>query len=250
MFATAVDRLLQSNPSRGVRIPGSPGDQEPEQDEGKALTRVELAALLDAIPSDWRPFFEFLAHTGLRNSEAVGLRWEHLDLGENPKVKVREQLYEGQRKRLKGKRGRRDIPLSPKMAARLLARRRDNRQGHDGPVFASKTGTALRPNNVYRRVLVPAVQRAGLATNGDGAQARSVSFHSFRHTCASLLFEAGRNVKQVQEWLGHADPGFTLRTYVHLMDTGVGSADFLDEAVGGNQVATQGPEKPAKNQKL
>jgi integrase len=58
-----------------------------------------------------------------------------------------------------------------------------------------------------------------------------VSFHSFRHPCASLLFEAGRNVKQVQEWLGHADPGFTLRTYVHLLDAGVGDADFLDTAV-------------------
>ena len=32
-----------------------------------------------------------------------------------------------------------------------------------------------------------------------------VSFHSFRHTCASLLFEAGKSIKQVQEWLGHAN---------------------------------------------
>ena len=46
-----------------------------------------------------------------------------------------------------------------------------------------------------------------------------------------LLFEAGRNVKQVSEWLGHADPAFTLRRYVHLMDAGVGDADFLDDAV-------------------
>jgi hypothetical protein len=28
------------------------------------------------------------------------------------------------------------------------------------------------------------------------------------------------------------DPGFTLRTYVHLMDAGVGDADFFDDAVG------------------
>jgi hypothetical protein len=28
----------------------------------------------------------------------------------------------------------------------------------------------------------------------------------------------------VQEWLGHADPGFTLRTYVHLLDAGVGGS--------------------------
>lgn len=38
-------------------------------------------------------------------------------------------------------------------------------------------------------------------------------------------------MKQVSEWLGHADPGFTLRTYIHLMDAGVGDADFLDSAV-------------------
>jgi Phage integrase family len=65
-----------------------------------------------------------------------------------------------------------------------------------------------------------------------------VSFHTLRHTCASLLFEAGRNVKQVQEWLGHSDPGFTLRTYVHLMDDGIGEADFLDGAVQVNTGST------------
>lgn len=64
-----------------------------------------------------------------------------------------------------------------------------------------------------------------------------VGFHTFRHTCASLLFMerarggGGKDVKQVQEWLGHADPGFTLRTYVHLMDDGLGGADFFDDAM-------------------
>jgi len=28
--------------------------------------------------------------------------------------------------------------------------------------------------------------------------------------------------------LGRSDPGFTLRTYVHLIDDGLGDADFLD----------------------
>jgi integrase len=39
----------------------------------------------------------------------------------------------------------------------------------------------------------------------------------------ALLFHDGRNIKEVQEWLGHADPAFTLRTHVHLMDEGVGA---------------------------
>jgi hypothetical protein len=77
-----------------------------------------------------------------------------------------------------------------------------------------------------------------------------VSFHAFRHTCASLLFAAGKNVKQVQEWLGHADPGFTLRTYVHLLDEGLGDADLMDEAVTsdlaqGNAGATRRTETTA-----
>lgn len=58
-----------------------------------------------------------------------------------------------------------------------------------------------------------------------------MSFHNFRHTCASLLFSNGKNVKQIQVWLGHADAAFTLRTYIHLLDDGVGVADFLDDAV-------------------
>lgn len=167
----------------------------------------------------------------------VGLRWEHLDFGEHPKVRVREQLYKGKRKRLKSKDGKRDVPLSPGMARQLLALRRDGYRGPKSPVFASKAGTPLRPENVYRRALAPAAIGAGfkveVEVKGKKKTRSAVSFHTFRHTCASLLFEAGRNVKQVQAWLGHADPGFTLKTYIHLMDSGVGSADFLDHAVQG-----------------
>jgi len=59
-----------------------------------------------------------------------------------------------------------------------------------------------------------------------------VTFHTFRHTCASPLFAAGRNIKQVSDWLGRADPAFTLRTYGHLLDAGIGNADFFDDEVG------------------
>jgi integrase len=44
----------------------------------------------------------------------------------------------------------------------------------------------------------------------------------FRHTCASLLFERGANVKAVQRWLGHHSPSFTLDTYVHLLSDDIG----------------------------
>ena len=222
MFSTAVeDGLLRSNPVRGVRIP-APTKVEVDDDQAKALTRQELRLFLAALPDDdWRLFFEFLTHTGLRISEAVGLCWEHLDLGERPRVLVREQFYEGKRSRLKSKSGKRDVPLSPGMAERLRTRRASHREA--APVFATAAGTELNRSNVASRILKPAAKAARVPWT---------SFHSFRHTCASMLFDEGRNVKQVAEWLGHADPAFTLRTYVHLLDDGIGSANFFDSALG------------------
>lgn len=237
MFATALeDGVVPSNPVLGVRIPPPSEGEAPPDDKPKALTRAELGVLLAALPSESRLFFTFLAHTGLRISEAIGLRWEHIDLGEHPKVRVREQLYKGKRKQLKSKDGKRDVPISPGMARQLFAQRRDGYRDFESPVFASKAGTPLRPENVYRRALAPAAIAAGFKVEveimGKKKVRSAVSFHTFRHTCASLLFEAGRNVKQVQAWLGHADPSFTLKTYIHLMDEGLGGAEFFDDAIG------------------
>ena len=78
-----------------------------------------------------------------------------------------------------------------------------------GPIQAAAPGPLraavliLTPSNVSGRILKPAGKTLGLGW---------VGFHTFRHTCASMLFEAGRNPRQVQAWLGHSDPGFTLRT--------------------------------------
>ncbi|WP_322741151.1 tyrosine-type recombinase/integrase [Streptomyces hygroscopicus] len=40
--------------------------------------------------------------------------------------------------------------------------------------------------------------------------------HALRHYYASVVLDAGENVRALAEYLGHADPGFTLRTYTHL----------------------------------
>lgn len=189
-----------------------------EEERARALTREQLGAVLAEIPDDWRLLFELLAHTGLRISEAIGLTWADVEFGERPRLRVRRQLYRGTEKRLKSRSSRRDLPLSPGMARRLWPRQGKAME----PVFATAVGTPLSDHNIRHRVLAPAAKRAGVPWAG---------FHAFRHTCASLLFEGGKDIRQVSEWLGHADPAFTLRTYVHLMDGGVGGADFLDEAV-------------------
>jgi hypothetical protein len=58
-----------------------------------------------------------------------------------------------------------------------------------------------------------------------------VGFHSFRHTCATILFRRGWNAVQVCRWLGHHKPSFTLDTYVHLLDSDVPEPVFFDELV-------------------
>src|SRR5881227_3586854 len=86
-------------------------------------------------------------------------------------------------------------------------------ESHD-LVFTSLTGTALADGNLFRRVLRPVAEEVGAPWAG---------FHTFRHTCASMLFRRGANAVQVQRWLGHHSPAFTLATYVHLLEDDLGS---------------------------
>lgn len=248
MFATALDDgLVTANPCAGVRVNRrrAEGDEQPE---AKAMTCVELARLLAVIPERWRLLFELLAKTGLRISEALGLEWSDVEFGTEGRLRVRRQYYRGDERRLKTHAGRRDLPLTPGLARALWSARPAHGRG---PVFATRDGQRLADRNV-RRVLdgvthPKARKRKGRtviepAPAGPGLE--WVHFHTFRHTCASMLFEGGKNIRQVCDWLGHADPAFTLRTYVHLIDNGLGGADFLDAAVG-NSWATQGPQTAA-----
>jgi integrase len=226
LFATAYeDGHVPSNPTAGLRLPTAAEDDVPR---AKAMSQQELRLVLAAIPEQHRLFFVVLAQSGMRISEALGLTWADIDLGAQPKLMIRWQHYRGVRQRLKTKHSRRDVPLSRSTAEALRQLRANTYTGEEAPVFATRVGTPLSAHNLRKRVLDPATKPLGL---------HWVTFHTFRHTRASILFQSkatgggGKDVKQVQEWLGHADPGFTLRTYVHLMDEGLGDADFLDEAV-------------------
>jgi integrase len=169
LFATAVeDGDLPNNPTLGVRINARRGDEQVEE-QAKAMTRVELAAVLGALPDRWRLPFELLAHTGLRISELLGLDWQDLELGARPQIHVRRQCYRGKLKpHPKTDAGRRTIPLAPGMARTLWALRPASGKG---PMFVSGTGTRLQDRNL-RRVLDAAAETAGVPWIG---------FHTFRH---------------------------------------------------------------------
>jgi integrase len=71
----------------------------------------------------------------------------------------------------------------------------------------------------------PALTAAGLARN------RENGMHALRHHYASVLLDGGVSIRAVSEYLGHHDPGFTLRTYAHLMPESEDRArDAIDAA--------------------
>ncbi len=151
----------------------------------------------------------------------VALQWRHVRLdGSAPCIRVRRAIVKGRVQPPKSRHGRRDIPTAHRLVVDLRAHRSATEwPSDDDLVFPSMAGTPLNPENVRHRVLRPAAEEAGVPWLG---------FHAFRPTCASLLFERGRNVKQVQQWLGHHSPAFTLNTYVHLLGDDRPSALDLD----------------------
>lgn len=48
-------------------------------------------------------------------------------------------------------------------------------------------------------------------------ESRENGMHALRHFYASVLLDEGENIKALAEYLGHSDPGLTLRVYAHLM---------------------------------
>ena len=73
-------------------------------------------------------------------------------------------------------------------------------------MFRTSKGTPLNAKNLYNRELAPACDQIG--------QPR-VSWHSFRHTHATLLGDVGGSLKTAQALLGHSDLETTLNTYTH-----------------------------------
>jgi integrase len=137
----------------GARIP-----------EGRFLTRVQLTRLLAEIPEQWQLFFNLLASTGLRVSEAIALRWRDLELDRSPHLCVRRSIVEGVLGEPKSRYGFRRVPLARQLALQLAERRAS--EGEEDLVFRGPRGAPVNPNNARYRVLAPALERAGGASSG------------------------------------------------------------------------------------
>jgi integrase len=240
MLACAVeDDEITSNPAADARyIPTDQARIRHAKPDPKELTAADIVAILQAMPERWRAFFFTLAQTGVRVGELLGLRWQHVHLGDDPHITVAEQVYRGERKRLKTDRSKGKVPLSPFIAS-WLTDLRPLDVAADAPVFPSKTGTPLIYANVYNRVLRPALQKAGIALKvGEDENGhpqwdyQRVGFHAFRHACGTLLHSMDKRPAQAQAWLRHSQLMTTMNIYTHLDDEGMGSAEAFDEILG------------------
>jgi len=193
---------------------------KPPLEKGSFFTRAELGRVMAEIPGPWLAFFELLATTGLRISEAIALRWMDLELGSQPHLNVRRSIVKGVIGSPKSRFGWRQIPLGVDLAKSLCALRPDSAR-EELLVFSTARGTPINPGNLRSRVLAPAVRRAGLS---------NIGFHAFRHTCASLLIERRLSLLRIQLWMGHHSAAYTIDTYGHLIDDELSAAlDLVHE---------------------
>jgi integrase len=104
----------------------------------------------------------------------------------------------------------REVPL-PETVAIALAEHLRQHDPVDGMVFTSRERKLVSRTYYNRHIWKPALEAAGIRSG------RENGMHALRHYYASVQLEAGTSVRALAEYLGHHDPGFTLRTYTHLM---------------------------------
>lgn len=191
---------------------------KPNTAEVRVLSDADLGRLVAATSGTTRALVSTVALSGLRQSEALGLRWREVDFDAGL-LRVRYQLSRGSASKpsrlvaLKTDKSARDIVLSEPLAAVLREhRKRQLARGQasdEGFVFATRTGTPLSHRNAARAI-TDATTAAGLPR---------VGFHVLRHGFASaLIVGLGLDPVQVSRQLGHAAPSITLDTYSHLFD--------------------------------
>lgn len=167
----------------------------------RVLSPQEVTALTGALRTDRdRAMVALMVHGGLRRCEVLGLRFEHVHVGDR-RVLVAE-----------GKGGhQRLVPVADvffSVLASYLARERPSEVGCDHVFVVLKGPHRGGPLTAagLDEVLAGARARAGLA---------HASCHELRHTCFTRLREAGMALEAIQAQAGHASIE-TTRIYLHL----------------------------------
>ena len=207
------DRMLASNPARGVKLP-------PRPPRRNVYLSAEQLQLLADEAGRYRSLVLLLGVGGLRWGEAAALRVGDIDflrsrieLHRNAVV-VGRKTYVGTLKSNKNR-----TVVLPAFVIDALAATCQGK-GRDELIWPSARGGYLAPPSSMQSWLSGAVARCQRI---DPAFPR-VTAHALRHTAASLAISAGANLKVVQRMLGHASAAMTLDVYADLFESDLDSA--------------------------
>ncbi|MFJ9418333.1 MULTISPECIES: tyrosine-type recombinase/integrase [unclassified Streptomyces] len=250
VFSAALeDKVIRENPChfRSVKAPRlDPRKVRPWPQE-------QVIKVREALADRYRALVDLAAGCGLRQGEAFGLGAEDVDLLGGVVHVVRQvKLLHGRPVFAPPKGGKeRDVPLPASVAAVLEAHMTRwpavkatlPWKTLDGPpvtatlLFSSTEGLSLNRHRFNHRVWRPTLREVEVAVN------RENGMHALRHFYASVLLDAGESIKALSEYLGHHDPGFTLRTYTHLMPSSESrTRAAVDRVLGAPSDTVHGPQ--------
>lgn len=242
VFTMAVrDGYIRINPATGAmaEIKKSNNWEKPKR---HALTKAEQAAFIDYIKSSkiynhWLPLFTVLLGTGCRIGEVIGLRWEDCDF-EDGIISINHNMvyrkYEGDPKARfhietpKTEAGTRIVPMLAEVKEALRTEWAKQEiigfnesiiDGYTGFIFQNRYGDPLSPHSVNRaidRICAAYIEDETIQADRDGRDPvliRHFSAHNLRHTFCTRYCEIEKNIKAIQEIMGHADIETTMNIY-------------------------------------
>lgn len=190
---------IEYNPAEAVLLP-----KNLPQKKRHAPSRAQIQIIKDSVNDKFGLFPFIVYYTGLRRGEVRGLRYEDIDR-EQKRIYVRRNVYDigstPHTKEPKTDAGTRNVPLLDELAAVLPNKRR-------GYIFSDDGGkspiTDRRVQKFYK-----AYQRETGVTS---------TLHEIRHGYASALYDAGLDIKMIQELLGHAQLSTTMDIYTDIFE--------------------------------
>jgi len=198
--------MIAKNPMRSVERPKAPRKKELILSLAEALHFLQISA-----DNKYYAVFLTLLTMGLRPSEALGLRWENVDLVKRY-IDVCGALTTDQRGKLifgevkTREKGVRRLPIPPILVDALRRHRRKSRRISPW-VFTNRKGNPIDIHRFRDRVFLPLVKKAELP---------HITLRSLRHVANTILVEHGVSMKVAQERLGHTTMRMTADTYTHI----------------------------------
>ncbi len=188
---------LQRNPIELVKVK----DSSRRQRKPQILAPEKFRELVAILGEPYKTMVIVAMCTGLRVSEVLALRWEHIDFKAGVML-VQQGVVNGRIGRVKTEASHDEVPLDPAFAA-VLKDWRGNRT--TGLVFPSHvTGGCYYAGIIQRQILKPRGEKIGIVGLG---------WHTFRHTYRSLLDETGAPIGVQQKLMRHSNVATTMNVY-------------------------------------